>query len=532
MKSRLTWCRAWLAPCLAIAAILLGPSVASATPLIGLTLDNKLVYFDSDAPGTIIRTVQIVGLRQGEVLHGIDFREVGGSSGGIGDLYGVGSSGRLYHIFENGQAVAINTTPFNPPLNGNYFGIDFNPTVNVLRVVSQKDQNVRINPDSAVVTLDTPLAYAAGDPNHGVDPNVSAIAYTHNFTSTPKTTLYGIDHGLNVLVRIGGVNGSPPSPNSGVLTTIGPLGVAAGIFNGFDIVEGSNTAYAVFRGAGGISRLYTINLGTGHATLVGTVTGASLRGLASPTLKFAVGYALTPDNHLLTFRVSRPGQILREIVITGLQPGETVLAIDSDYLLGSTGRLYRIDFVDGTATQVGSGTFSVPLNGTSFGFDFNSLADHIRVVSDAEQNLRLNPHDGTVDGVDTPLAYAPGDVHAGANPNVVGAAYTHTTTTTLYGIDTNLDILVRQGGVDGNPSPNSGLLTTIGSLGINATSTVGFDIVSRGSGLGEFAVAALTGSGGVSRLYFINLATGKATQIGVIGGNKLVTGFTFRFVEP
>jgi hypothetical protein len=37
------------------------------------------------------------------------------------------------------------------------------------------------------------------------------------------------------------------------------------------------------------------------------------------------------------------------------------------------------------ATQVGSGTFLVPLQGSSFGFDFNPTVDRIRIVSDANQ---------------------------------------------------------------------------------------------------------------------------------------------------
>ena len=39
---------------------------------------------------------------------------------------------------------------------------------------------------------------------------------------------------------------------------------------------------------------------------------------------------------------------------------------------------------------------SPPLNGTGFGFAFDPVADRIRVVSDSEQNLRINPDTGTV----------------------------------------------------------------------------------------------------------------------------------------
>ena len=86
----------------------------------------------------------------------------------------------------------------------------------------------------------------------------------------------------------------------------------------------------------------------------------------------------------------------------------------------------------------------------------------------------LNPVTGALAATDPNLAYAAGDSNAGANPNVVGSAYTNsfsgTLTTTLYNIDSALDILVTQ-----NP-PNNGRLNTVGSLGFNTTNQVGFDI--------------------------------------------------------
>src|SRR5262249_53991146 len=154
--------------------------------------------------------------------------------------------------------------------------------------------------------------------------------------------------------------------------------------------------------------------------------------------------------------------------------------------------------------------------GTSFGVDFNPVPDAIRFVSDAGQNLRLNPNDGTVLGTDTNLTFATGDPNADANPNVVGSAYTNNflgaTTTTLYGIDSTLGILVTQGSVGGAPtSPNTGQLFTVGSLGVATTNQVGFDIV----GPTGLALASLTAPGATtSSLYSINLTTGAATLIG------------------
>src|SRR6185503_9884471 len=135
------------------------------------------------------------------------------------------------------------------------------------------------------------------------------------------------------------------------------------------------------------------------------------------------------------------------------------------FALGSSSRLYRLNTTTGTATRVSNSALSPPLNGAAFGFDFNPAVDRIRVVSDGRQNLRLHPDLGTVAAVDTPLAYAPGDTNAVSIPSVAGAAYTDnlagTPSTTLFVVDSNLDILARQGSAGGLPtSPNSGQLFT------------------------------------------------------------------------
>lgn len=54
------------------------------------------------------------------------------------------------------------------------------------------------------------LAFDAGDPNAGANPAVVAVAYDRNDNdATTATTLFGIDTGLNALVSVGGVNGTP-----------------------------------------------------------------------------------------------------------------------------------------------------------------------------------------------------------------------------------------------------------------------------------------------------------------------------------
>jgi len=239
---------------------------------------------------------------------------------------------------------------------------------------------------------------------------------------------------------------------------------------------------------------------------------------------------LTTANVLETFDSAAPGTILTSVGVTGLQGGETLLGIDRRpangalYGLGSTSRLYLINPTTGAATQVGSaGAFT--LSGTAFGFDFNPTVDRIRVTGNTGQNLRLNPNDGTLAGTDTALAYGVGDPNAGATARVVGSAYTNNvagaTITTLFAIDSTLNILATQGGPGGTPSPNTGQLFTKGGLGFDTSDLVGFDI----SGLSGIAFASLTAPGAASsQLFTIDLTTGAATLVGTIGGGVTLNG--------
>jgi hypothetical protein len=61
---------------------------------------------------------------------------------------------------------------------------------------------------------------------------------------------------------------------------------------------------------------------------------------------------------------------------------------------------------------------------------------------------------------------------------------------------------------------NAGILTTVGPLGVDATSAGGFDIVGT---MGGTAYAILSDSpSGKPTLYTIDLTTGAATRVGLI----------------
>ena len=254
-------------------------------------------------------------------------------------------------------------------------------------------------------------------------------------------------------------------------------------------------------------------------------------GIAPAAAHAELIYGITSTS-IFSFDSATPGTITSPVPVTGLQSGETLLAIDLRpatgqlYGLGSTSRLYTINPVTGAATQVGSGTFTPALSGTSFGFDFNPTVDRIRVVSDADQNFRLNPDTGAVVATDTNLAYATGDPNQGANPNVVGLAYTNNfagaTSTTLFGIDSNLDIGLTQGSSGGTPiSPNTGQLFSALPLGVNTADAVGFDF-SGVTGTGYVSLTPVTGA--PSSLYTVGAQS--AILVGTIGTGFIVIDIT------
>src|SRR5262245_17954065 len=140
-------------------------------------------------------------------------------------------------------------------------------------------------------------------------------------------------------------------------------------------------------------------------------------------------YALDLFNGLLTFDSSTPVTIQSSTPITGLATDfESVLAIDFRpatgelYGVSNTGRLYRLDAATGAATSVGVYVPAGFLVQETFGFDFNPVADRLRLVGEARVgprpgdivgiNFRINPDDAST-VVDGAPAYAAGDVNFG-----------------------------------------------------------------------------------------------------------------------
>ena len=276
---------------LGIAAVILGSLTACTTmtsesegaerveKAVAVTASNKLLKFNAGRPDRILTKLGITGLQVGETLLGIDYRV------SKDQLYGLGSSGRLYIINEDTAVASVVGVPFAVKLEGTQFGFDFNPTVDRIRVVSNTGQNLRLHPDTGAVVDSNPalegvqtdgkLMYAAGDVNFGKSPMTVGAAYSYNKADTKITTNFALDAAAGTLVTQGSREGVMPavSPNTGQLFTIGSLGLA---FNNasFDIQAVTDVAFAALNSDGtSSSRWVMIDLKTGAAKSLGSVGG-------------------------------------------------------------------------------------------------------------------------------------------------------------------------------------------------------------------------------------------------------------------
>lgn len=272
---------------------------------------------------------------------------------------------------------------------------------------------------------------------------------------------------------------------------------------------------------------------------------SALWGCASPPVepegpkRAETLHVLTQDLQLLTLNAGQPRRVLARQSVKGLPAGDSLVGLDYRvargvlFTLSRAGRLYTLDVASGQLKPVGSAPISPALEGSAFGVDFNPAADRLRVVSHTGQNLRLVPDTGAVAAVDPALRYAPGDVQAGQAPELVGAAYTYNKQddklTTNYALDRRQGLLVTQGSVEGRQpvvSPNTGLLYTVGSLGLGPLRDAAFDIAD----VSGAAFAALrTQADARTRLYEIDLASGKARLIGTVADGAPIVGMA---VEP
>jgi hypothetical protein len=250
-----------------------------AEPLTLLETGSVLRFVDTSAPSVSLGTVAVSGLQPGEAITAIDYRPANGALYGVGVVEGGVS--RLYTInTATGAASLIGGGPFDPriglsPAAG--LGMDFDPVADLIRLVNNIGSNMRVHPDTATATDDTETNFAAGDPNQNNSNSPNSIAYSNNVPDAGSTTLYGVVSGNGPqFVRIGSPGGTPVSPNSGQMFTVGATGTFGfSVFHqGLDVSR-SGAAYMIVDND---NRLYTVNLSTGAVTALGFLPLSTTQG--------------------------------------------------------------------------------------------------------------------------------------------------------------------------------------------------------------------------------------------------------------
>ncbi|MFD2719141.1 DUF4394 domain-containing protein [Hymenobacter monticola] len=561
-------------------ALLLGAADAQAQTVYGLgTLtasvgpfvngQQGLVTIDAGTGFAPFINTPITGVAAGQTLVGIDFRPA------TGQLYALGynAATTAVQLYTLNPATSMATPvaasfTFNLGTDTDRIGFDFNPTVDLIRVVSTNEANIRVSPATGVLSnTDGSLNYAGGSPTN---PGVGTVAYTNSFAGATSTTLYDYDE-LNLTTGGTNILSIQNPPNSGTLTAQLPV-----TFNGFptsvvraidmDIYYNPDTqqnqAFLTEVNNSGGTNFYSLDLSTGAATRRGNTVPAGtpfeIRDIAAApagALTGQLAYGVTAQGVFVSFDTNNPAIIRSAAPVTGLAAGQTLVGTDfrpnTGQLFGlgydftaaagsPSANLYTIDRNTGVATQV-PGSTTIPLdlgNATnSIGFDFNPTVDRIRVVSTNDRNYRLNPTNGAIAAPDGNIAYAASNPNAGANPTVGTGAYVNSfagsTTTFLYTLDHALGLINYQ-----NP-PNNGTQEVSRSLtGVNGSGVGGaidaqndFDIYFDGTANVGYLTAVPNGQA-ASRLYrlapFSTTATTDqaATDLGAIG-----TGLVLRDIS-
>jgi hypothetical protein len=238
---------------------------------VALTAEQSLLAFRTDRPERARTVGRVRGLIGGDArIIGIDYRPA------TGDLYGVGDAGGVY-VIDDRSARATLRSRLSVPLAGTTFGVDFNPVVDRLRIVSDTGQNLRDNVDADSDTLtDGALTFPGPPPATAL--GIAGAAYT-NSDADPDTgtTLFDLDAALDqVAIQ------SPA--NAGLLAPTGKLGVDAGSDVGFDIARDDRRGSTARGFASIASRLYAIDLLSGRASSLGSFPRRhTVTGIAVPT---------------------------------------------------------------------------------------------------------------------------------------------------------------------------------------------------------------------------------------------------------
>lgn len=352
-------------------------------------------------------------------------------------------------------------------------------------------------------TLVAKLDYAAGNVTLYVNPDVSQS----EASNTPVATASYSATTWSTAVRLGsGSSGFVTWDNLAVATTWESL-------RSYEVTNLNADGIGSLRAIMALAR-----------TSGGRVTfDPALRGI----------YAITVSGRLLRFRRETPGTLELNVPISGLQPGESLTAIDFrpatgelyglgkiPITMGSSPqvRLYTLNTTTGAATQVGSGPFSTTLGSIGrMGFDFDPRLDLIRLTNEGGDNALISPVTAVVT-TQSPLVFSDGSP---GTTEILQTAHSNnflgTLTSTLFGFDNHRSGLVQIGGVGPSANPANGQVRILFPSTTGPQLTTGFDIGDDGTAVVSGFASGYTSVDYKSTLYQLDTESGTMTSLGLIG---------------
>jgi len=268
----------------ALATMALG---AQAVSLVAINSQNQLTVIDTNNIGAATN-IDITGLAAGEGLVGIDTRPSNGM------IYGVSTANKIYTLSQVTGAASFVVNLGTAVINRNLgYGIDFNPradfnsqsngSIASLRLTSSAGSNFGVNVGTGAV----------GNQANNIGNGFTGASYTNSSlmpVSAPATpTLYYINSSTDMLAE-----STTSAFNSPTIVNVGSLGSGLDVLkaNGFEIL-GNGQAFAALTmdDAQLRSGIYSINLDTGAATLLGYYEG-TLSGLTVNAVPEPETYAL------------------------------------------------------------------------------------------------------------------------------------------------------------------------------------------------------------------------------------------------
>jgi hypothetical protein len=290
-----------------------GPSLsnASISPLSEMNVSSHNTFFASQSSGIGLPKTSIYALNADNTIFvlppgGAFFIPLGRVTTTNGNLIGIDfrvSDGLLYALTDTGSLYTIGLTTtrlgaatlvsnLSPRFAGGFQSLlDFNPVIDAIRLIGSNDQNYAVVNSGGSLNSTVPqtaLSYIAGDVNAGVDPNISAGAYSNNYVGATTTLFYAIDYDLDTFVTIQPATpGGSSATAGGKLQTIGRLVTPSGgrinvaPTTDIDIYTDSNGVNNVIGVSG--RTLFTIDLSQINPNLApGTTQNVVAKGITMP----------------------------------------------------------------------------------------------------------------------------------------------------------------------------------------------------------------------------------------------------------